>query len=66
MELEITKGIYEHRYQDKVSYDNYLEHVEHGLELLNNHNSNNSELAELADMNLALEYNMEVMLKHLM
>lgn len=65
MELEITKGIYEHKYQEKVSYDNYLEHVEHGLELLDTH-TGVSDVNELQDMNMALEYNMEVMLKHLM
>ena len=65
MELEITKDIYEHKYQEKVSYDNYLEHVEHGLELLDNH-TGVSDVNELHDMNMALEYNMEVMLKHLM
>ena len=65
MELEITKDIYEHKYQDKVSYDNYLEHVEHGLELLEHH-SGATDVTELEDMNMALEYNMEVMLKHLM
>ena len=65
MLLEITKDIYEHKYQDAVSYNNYLEHVEHGLELLNNRTSG-AEVEELEDMNKALEYNIEVMLKHLM
>lgn len=66
MELEITKDIYEHKYQHRVSYDNYLEHVEHGLVLLNKYASDSPQLSELEDINLALEYNMEVMLKHLM
>lgn len=65
MQLEITKNIYEHKYQDALSYNNYLEHVEHGLQLLDNHASS-AEVAELEDMNKALEYNIEVMLKHLM
>lgn len=65
MELEIAKGIYEHKYQNALSYNNYLEHVEHGLQLLDIHNSS-AAVEELEDMNKALEYNMEVMLKHLM
>lgn len=65
MLLEITKNIYEHKYQDALSYNNYLEHVEHGFQLLNHHTTG-AEVEELEDMNKALEYNMEVMLKHLM
>jgi len=65
MLLDITKNIYEHKYQDALSYNNYLEHVEHGLQLLDNHISG-TEVEELEDMNKALEYNIEVMLKHLM
>ncbi|MBL7717669.1 MAG: hypothetical protein JNL72_02435 [Flavipsychrobacter sp.] len=65
MQFEIAKDIYEHKYQDRVSLDNYLEHVEHGLNLLENQ-SGSTDIQELEDMNLALEYNMEVMLKHLM
>jgi hypothetical protein len=65
MELEITRDIYDHKYRGEVSYDAYLGQVEHGLDLLNS-NSTAPGVNELEDMNKALEYNMEIMLKHLM
>lgn len=65
MELDIAKDIYDHKYRDQVSYDAYLGQVEHGLDLLSDHSCAH-DLHELEDMNKAMEYNMEVMLKHLM
>lgn len=65
MEHNITRDIYDHKYADQVSYDAYVGQVEHGLDLLNT-NTSAHDLNELEDMNKALEYNMEVMLKHLM
>ena len=65
MHFEIAKDIYEHKYQDSVSYDQYLGQVEHGLDLLG-HNRNHMDVEELQDMNMALEYNKEIMLKLLM
>jgi hypothetical protein len=65
MQFEIAKDIYEHKYQDSVSYDQYLGQVEHGLDLLGS-DQGGMDVEELHDMNLALEYNMEVIMKHLM
>jgi hypothetical protein len=65
MELDITRDIYEHKYAGQQSYDTYLHQVEHGLDLLGG-DPTAPDLDELQDMNKALEYNMELMLKHLM
>ncbi len=62
MDLNISKSLYEEQYKDKMSYDAFIEVLEKGL---------NSEQAATPPsgtepvnaMNIALEYNIDLMVK---
>ena len=66
MVLDIAKSLYETKYKEDVQLDQYLSYLQNGINLLaTNALTNSQSHRELTEMNLALEYNMEVLLTHI-
>jgi hypothetical protein len=66
MVLEIATEIYEAKYKNDLKLDRYLMHLENGIDLLSKNALNKSQsFKELTEMNLALEYNMQLLVSHI-
>ena len=61
MNQEILQKLHEQKYQGKMSFEDYSNNLQSGLELISTDTSR-KELQQISAMNLALEYNMEVMM----
>ncbi len=73
MNIEVAKEIYELRYQKEMSFDDFTQVLEQGLKLLNENPcvdkvfmSRFYKVDDLKCVNIALEYNEELMVKLLM
>ena len=66
MVLDIATTIYETKYKGDVKLEQNLSYLQNGINLLaSNALSNSQSHRELTEMNLALEYNMELLLTHI-
>lgn len=67
MVLEIAKELYEAKYKDDLQLERYLTHLQNGINLLSKNALNNTQsFKELTEMNLALEYNMQLLVSHIL
>jgi len=63
MVLDVARSIYEAKYKEDVKLEQYLSYLQNGINLLaSNALARSKSHRELTEMNLALEYNMELML----
>jgi hypothetical protein len=65
MNQEILQKLHEQKYQGKMSFEDYSNNLQSGLEIITT-DTNKKELNQISSMNLALEYNMELMMNILM
>ncbi|HTM66359.1 MAG TPA: hypothetical protein VL093_08570 [Flavipsychrobacter sp.] len=65
MNQEILQKLHEQKYQGKMSFEDYSNNLQSGLEIITT-DTNKKELNQISSMNLALEYNMELMMDLLM
>jgi hypothetical protein len=61
MNHEILQKLHEQKYQGKMSFEDYTHNLQSGLEMISS-DTNRKELNQISSMNLALEYNMELMM----
>jgi len=59
MNQELVQKIHEEKYLEQMSYDDYMTTVKNGLEVISTTGINNAENGHA--VNLALEYNIELM-----
>ena len=64
MEQQVLQKIHSTNYQSKMNFDEYLSEVSLGLQLIKNDGVENRHTNAKA-VNLALEYNMELMIEQL-
>ena len=64
MEQQVLQKIHSTNYQSKMNFDEYLSEVSLGLQLIKNDGVENRPTNAKA-VNLALEYNMELMIEQL-
>jgi hypothetical protein len=61
MNQEILQKLHEQKYEGKMSFEDYSNNLQSGLEMITA-DTNRKELNQISSMNLALEYNMELMM----
>jgi hypothetical protein len=61
MNQEILQKLHEQKYEGKMSFEDYSNNLQSGLEMITA-DTNRKELNQISSMNLALEYNMELMI----
>lgn len=65
MQTELIKKIHEQKYHQTMTYDQYLDMLTRGLELMQSQGLYQKDIAVMESVNLALEYNMELMVNYL-
>ncbi len=65
MKTELVKKIHEQKYSVTMTFDQYLGSLMRGLELMQNQGLYQKDIAGMESVNLALEYNMELMVNYL-
>jgi hypothetical protein len=61
MNHEILQKLHSQKYQGQMSFEDYSNTLQSGLDMIST-DINRKELGQISAMNLALEYNMEVMM----
>lgn len=65
MQQELIQKIHNQKYQNQLSLDDYIGQVALGLQLITTSGLNCKNSSENKAVNLALEYNMELMVNYL-
>jgi hypothetical protein len=65
MNKELVMELHKQKYQDKMSVEDYAQSLDLGFELIRTSGVNTTDDKNRAAINLALEYNMELMVNYL-
>lgn len=65
MKEEIVRKLYQQKYSDQYTFDDYQNNVSLGLQIIKTSDVNNQDANACKAINLALEYNIELMVTYL-